>query len=256
MRSWIYPVGTVVILVVLWDVLVNAFAIPQYLIPAPETVVRHLIANWKFLLDHTWVTTYETAGGFILSILIGVLLAMAIVSSRAVDQAIMPLLILSQTFPKVAVAPLLIIWFGLGVQTKVFVSFLVAFFPVVIATVAGMRAVETETMELIRSMRATRMQIFWKIRLPAALPHFFSGLKVAVAFAVVGAVVGEWVGSEKGLGYLLLWANANLDTPMMFSVLIMLMVIGVVLYYAVVWLERIAIPWHISIRGEGPQATM
>lgn len=256
MRSWIYPVATVVILVVLWDVVVDAFDIPQYLIPTPITVAKHLVANWNFLLTHTLVTTYETVGGFVLSIVIGVALAMAIVSSRAVDQAIMPLLILSQTFPKIAVAPLLIIWFGLGIQTKVFVSFLVAFFPVVIATVAGMRAVETETMELIRSMRATPMQMFWKIRLPAALPHFFSGLKVAVAFAVVGAVVGEWVGSDRGLGYLLLWSNANLDTPMMFSVLVMLMIIGMILYYAVVWLERLTIPWHISVRGEGPQATM
>jgi NitT/TauT family transport system permease protein len=254
MPNWIYPTATVVVLIVVWHFAVILFKIPPYLIPAPEIVAKHFVANWQILFYNGAITTYETVGGFVLSILVGVPLAMAIVWSKAVDQALMPLLVLSQTFPKVAIAPLLLIWFGLNITTWMFVSFLVAFFPVVIACVAGMRAVETETMELIRSMRATPMQVFFKIRLPAALPHFFAGLKVAIAFAVVGAVVGEWVGADKGLGHMLIWANANLDTPMVFSVLIALMAIGVVLYYLVVWAERLAIPWHVSVRGEIPQS--
>lgn len=256
MPNWFYPTATVIALVALWQAVVSVFAIPAYLIPSPGAVSDQFAAHWRLLARDAWITTFETLGGFVLSIVVGVPLAMAIVSSRAVDQAVMPLLVLSQTFPKVAIAPLLLIWFGINTTTWMFVSFLVAFFPVVIAGVAGMRAVETETMELIRSMRASPLQIFFKVRLPTALPHFFAGLKVAIAFAVVGAVVGEWVGADRGLGHLLLWANANLETPMVFAVLIVLMAIGVVLYYAVVWLERLAIPWHVSIRGEGVQATM
>ena len=134
-------------------------------------------------------------------------------------------------------------------------SFLIAFFPVVISGVTGMRSVETEMMELIQSMRAKEFQIFWKIRLPNALPHLFSGLKVAITFAIVGAVVGEWVGANEGLGYLLVWANANLDTLLLFSALVVLMVIGVIFYYSVQAVERWVIPWHISIREEKPQPT-
>jgi NitT/TauT family transport system permease protein len=172
------------------------------------------------------------------------------------DKSITPFLVLSQTFPKVAIAPLLIIWFGLGMLPKILVSFLVAFFPVIISEVTGMRSVETETMELIHSMQATPLQTFWKIRLPYALPHLFAGLKVAIAFAIVGAVVGEWVVADKGLGYVLLWASGNLDTPMLFSVFVILMGIGVILYYAIVWLERLFIPWHVSIRETALQPTM
>ena len=154
-----------------------------------------------------------------------------------------------------AIAPLLIIWLGFGVESKILVSFLVAFFPVVIAGVAGMRSVDFEMLELIRSMPATALQAFCKIRLPFAMAHFFAGFKVAITFAVVGAVVGEWVGADKGLGYLLLAANANLDTPMLFSVLICLMVIGVVLYYGVVLLERLLVPWHASMEDNAIQPT-
>jgi NitT/TauT family transport system permease protein len=245
-----YPAATVVVVLVAWQVVVTGFGIPAYLIPSPGAVALQLVSKAGFLLYHSWVTTYETLGGFLLSILVGVPLAIAIVSSRALDRSITPLLVLSQTFPKVAIAPLLIIWFGLGILPKVLVSFLVAFFPVVISGVTGMRSVETEMLELVRVMRASRLQIFWKVRLPYALPQFFAGLKVAIAFAVVGAVVGEWVGADRGLGYLLLSANANLDTPLLFAVLVLLMLIGTALYYAIVWIERLMLPWHVSVRED------
>lgn len=256
MRAWLYPVVTIVGLLVVWQMLVVALEIPAYLLPLPSTVAAYLIKKWAFILSHSWITTYETLGGFFLSILFGVPLAIAIVWSEKLDRAITPLLVLSQTFPKVAIAPLLIIWLGFGITTKVVVSFLVAFFPVVIAGVAGMRSVEIEMLELIRSMGATPVKIFLKVRLPHSLAHFFAGLKVAIAFAVVGAVVGEFVASDQGLGYLLLLANANLDTPLLFTVLFVLMGLGMVLYYAIVWLELLAIPWHVSIRESTIQPTI
>lgn len=257
MRTWPYPIGTVFIIILLWHFAVIFFDIPEYLIPAPLTVGEYIFRKWNFLLSHSWVTTYETLAGFFLSILVGIPLAITLVWSKILDRSIMPILVVSQTFPKVAIAPLLIIWFGLGLLPKVLVSFIIAFFPVVISGVTGMRSVETEMLELIHSMRASSLQIFWKMRLPYALPHLFSGFKVAITFAIVGAVIGEWVGADKGLGYMLLWANANLDTVLLFSILASLTVIGVILYYSVVMVERLIIPWHVSIREEeAPQPTM
>jgi NitT/TauT family transport system permease protein len=155
---------------------------------------------------------------------------------------------LSQTFPKVALAPLIVVWFGLGLGPKLVVTFLVAFFPILVSTIVGLRSIEREMLELAGSTRATMLQTFFYFRLPTALPNIFAGMKVSVAFAVVGAVIAEWVGANQGLGYLLLQANANLDTSLLFAVLVILLVIGVFLYYAVEFVERLVIPWHSTIR--------
>jgi NitT/TauT family transport system permease protein len=207
-------------------------------------------------MGHSWVTTYETLGGFALSVNNGIPLAIVIVASSIIDRALMPWLILSQTFPKVALAPLIVVWFGLGVFPKLVVTFLVAFFPIVISTVVGLRSIEREMLELAHSMRATRLQVFWHFRLPLALPNIFAGLKVAAAFAVVGAVIGEWVGASEGLGYLLILANANLDTSLLFAVLVMLMILGIVMYYSIEVIEQWLIPWHSTIRLKDVQSTM
>jgi len=245
-----YPIVTVIGLVVLWQLLVVVFGIPSYILPLPSDVILFMVGRWQYMSYHTWITLQETLIGFILSIAIGLPIAAIIVEYKAIDRAVMPLLILSQTFPKIALAPLLLLWLGFGMALKVSVSFLVAFFPIVISSVTGMRSVETTMMELIRSLRARRLEIFFKIRLPSALPNIFSGLKVAIAFALVGSVVGEWVGADRGLGYLLIWANANLDTNIMFSVLIILAVVGATLYYSVAAIERLMLPWHVSVREE------
>jgi NitT/TauT family transport system permease protein len=248
--NWIYPATTILCSIALWQISTVFFSIPAYLLPPPLGVLERLGSDFRFLLYHSWVTTLETLGGFVLSIAIGIPLGILLVWSRTLERAIMPLLVVSQAFPKVAVAPLIIIWFGLGLFPKVLIAFSVAFFPIVVSTIAGMRSVDSDLNDLARSMQASAPRIFLKIRLPYAMPQIFSGLKVAIAFATVGAVVGEWVGAESGLGYLLLSANANLDTTLLFAVLVALMVIGLVLYYAVEIAERLMIPWHISVRGE------
>jgi NitT/TauT family transport system permease protein len=244
----LYPLGTLIAMVVVWYAAVKLFHVPSYLLPLPGAVLQRIREDFGFLLYHSWITTYITLGGFLLSIAIGIPLAVVIVASRTLERAIMPWLILSQTFPKVALAPLVVVWFGLGLGPKLVVAFLVAFFPVVVSTIVGMRSIETEMLELANSTRASKLQTFWHFRLPLALPNIFAGMKVAVAFSVVGAVIAEWVGANAGLGYLLLQANANLDTSLLFSVLAALMVIGVVLYYAVEVIERFSIPWHNTIR--------
>lgn len=248
MKKLLFPLSTPLLAVGLWYVIVHAFNVPKYLLPLPEQVLQRVVADFGFLMTHSWVTTLETLGGFALSAVIGIPLAALIVASPTMDKAIMPWLILSQTFPKVALAPLIVVWFGLGFAPKVVIAFLVAFFPVVISTVVGLRSMEKEMLELARSMRATRTQMFFRFQLPLALPGVFSGLKVSVALAVVGAVIAEWVGANEGLGYLLLSANASLDTELIFAVLLALTVIGIALYYAVELVERFCIPWHVSIR--------
>jgi NitT/TauT family transport system permease protein len=238
----------VILAVALWYGAVLLFQVPPYLLPLPHVVVQRIGEDFDFLLKHSVFTTSITLGGFLLSVAVGIPLAFLIVSSTVIDKAIMPWLILSQTFPKVALAPLIVVWFGLGVVPKLLVTFLVAFFPIVIATVIGLRSMERDMVELAQSMRSSRLQTFWYFRLPLALPSVFGGLKVSVAFAVVGAVIAEWVGASRGLGYLLLTANASLDTALLFAVLVILMIIGVVLYYGIEALERVVVPWHATVR--------
>jgi NitT/TauT family transport system permease protein len=245
-----------VLLLVGWDLAVRLLGVPPYLVPRPGAVVTRIADDAALLARHGAITFAESVGGFLLSVALGVPLGMVLVGSRLLERAVMPLLVLSQSFPKIAIAPLIVIWFGLGVLPKLVIGFLIAFFPVVISAIAGMRSVDPDLLDLARSMQGTGLRTFLKIRVPFALPQMFAGFKVAVAFATVGAVVGEWVGAESGLGYLLLWANANLDTPLLFAILVCLMVIGLVLYYAVELLERLLLPWHVSVREGTLRATM
>jgi len=250
LKNWMYPTIAVIGVLALWHVSIPLFGLPPYLLPPPLSVIERLWTDSAFLGHHSWVTSVETLGGFLLSIAVGIPLGILLVWSRPLERAIMPLLVVSQAFPKVAVAPLIIIWFGLGLFPKILIAFSVAFFPIVVSTVAGMRSVDADLNDLARSMRAGSLRTFLRIRLPYALPQIFSGLKVAIAFATVGAVVGEWVGAESGLGYVLLSANANLDTTLLFAVLVALMLIGLVFYYLVEFSERFLIPWHISVRSD------
>ncbi len=244
----LWPAGTAVAVVAAWYGAVLAFHIPPYLLPLPGAVLDRMREDAPFLARHTSVTAGEALGGFVLSALLGIALALLIVSFRVADRALMPWLVLSQTFPKIALAPLVVVWFGLGFGPKLAVTFLVAFFPVVIGTVVGLRSAEREVLELARSLRAGWWATLWYFRFPLALPSMFAGLKIAVAFSVVGAVIAEWVGATEGLGYLLLQANANLDTTLLFAVLAALTAVGLVLYYTVEAAERLAIPWHESHR--------
>jgi NitT/TauT family transport system permease protein len=213
-------------------------------------------AEWAYLALHTAVTLYEILWGFALAVLIGVPLAMVIVASPSFERAVYPLLVASQSVPKIAVAPLLIFWAGLGIFPKILVAFLISFFPVVIDTVVGLRSVEPEMLHLARSMGASGPKVFLKIRLPHALPNVFAGLKVAVTLAVVGAIVGEFIQADRGLGYALLQANAMLNTKLSFATIVILAVIGVVLFAVVDRIERWLIPWHASRRSEMAPGTL
>jgi NitT/TauT family transport system permease protein len=234
---------TLLALVALWELLVRGLTIPGWLLPAPSAIAVAL-AEWRDeLVRHSLVTLYETLLSFALSIAISIPLAVAVVHSAILRNTSYPILLAFQSVPKVAIAPLLALWIGFGMLPKIAVVFLVCFFSIIVATATGLSAVPAPLMELSRSLCASTMQTFIKIRFPTAMPYMFVGLKVAITLAVIGAVIGEFVGSEEGLGYLILVSTSQSRTPLAFAALVLLTVISIVLDYAIALIERIAVPW-------------
>lgn len=242
------PVSTVAGVVVLWALAVQVFSIPEYLLPSPIDIVRRLIEDWSIFLDNGLFTLMSVLLGFLASVTCGALIALAVVLNRTVERILMPLIVMSQTIPKVAIAPVLIVWLGFGIFPKIAVAFLIAFFPIVIATVSGLKSVEPDMLDLVRSMGANTAKTLLKVRIPYALPQFFSGLKIAICLSVVGAIVGEFVGSDRGLGFILLTSTGTLDGTYMWGSLFILIGMGITLFFIVVRIEKLVIPWHVSLR--------
>jgi NitT/TauT family transport system permease protein len=255
-ETWGPPTLTTIAAVVVWEAAVRGLRLPEYLLPAPSAALAALVTEWRYLLLHTWVTAQEILWGFALAVAVGIPTAMAIVYSPALERSLYPLLVASQSVPKIAIAPLLIFWAGIGLFPKVLVAFLISFFPIIIDTVVGLRSVEPEMLSLARSMGASERRIFTKIRFPTALPNIFAGLKVAVTLAVVGAIVGEFIQADRGLGYALLQANAMLNTRLAFAAILILGAMGVALFLLVDWLERLLLPWHASQRPTPAAGTL
>ena len=239
------PIAVVVGLLILWEVGTRAFDVPAFLLPPPSAILVAIAKHRWLLAVASGITTLEIVLGFALSIAVGIPLALMIFLWPPFARAVMPLLISSQAMPKVAVAPLLLVWFGFGLMPKVLIAFLIAFFPVVINTAVGLSAIEAEKIHLARSMGLGAWDTFFKIRLPDALPSIFAGLKISITLAVVGAVVGEFVGGDAGLGYLLMVANGSMDTQLLFAGIVCLTILGIALYMVVELTERLVIPSHI-----------
>ncbi|MEW6453934.1 MAG: ABC transporter permease [Pseudomonadota bacterium] len=239
----VYPLLGAAIIVAVWHYYVVIFKVPLVVLPAPMQVLVSLVEKAGILADEFWITALECIYGFLLALGIGIPIAVAMTYSRIANQMFYPLLVASQSIPKIAVAPILLVWFGTGMQSKLAMAFVIAFFPVVVDTATGLRATSPELLELARSLQCSRLQTFFKIQLPSALPFIFSGAKIAVTLAVIGAVIGEFIGSNEGLGNLLLTANSQLDTPLVWASLIVLSVLGMLLYGAVVLAEKLLMPW-------------
>ena len=239
----IYPLAGLCVIVVLWQGYVDLAHVSKIVLPSPMDILRASWQRYDLLLRETVPTALESIYGFALAIVIGIPLAVCVTNSRVLNLALYPILIATQSVPKVAIAPIILVWFGLGLQSKLVIAFLVAFFPIVVDTATGLQATPAGLMELARSLRASRWQTFWKVQFPAALPFMFSGAKVAVTLAVIGAVIGEFVGSVNGLGNLLLSANSQLDGPLAWAALVWLSVLGIVLFLGVALAERILMPW-------------
>jgi NitT/TauT family transport system permease protein len=254
--SRLAPFAGILVFLVVWEAGVRLFKVPAYLMPPPSGVFWVFVSEFPKLLYHGWVTTYEMLLGYAMAVAIAVPLAIGITSSHRFDRFITPQLLFFQVVPKVAIAPLFLVWFGVGTTPKVLVAFLISFFPIVIDAAVGLRSMSAEMRDLARSMGASRWQVFAQFRLPTSLPYLFSGLKVAATLAVAGAVVGEFVGADKGLGYLLLVTNSNMETALMFATIVALTVIGLVFFYAVEFLEAFLIPWHVTHRVREGSGTM
>jgi len=257
-RSWLAALSdlldrfavliALVALLFVWELAVDLGRIPVFVLPAPSNIWASIVKNWSALLAHSWVTLLETLAGFGLSVVIGIPLAFFIVYSRIFDRVIYPMLVASQAVPKVALAPILLVALGYGIAPKIIVAFLIAFFPVVVNTVTGLASVDRDTLNLMHSMGASKMDVFRKVRFPHAVPSMIAGFKVAIAFAVVGAVVGEFVGSRSGLGYYMLLATGNFDTPLVFACVVFLTLMGIILFYTVGLLEVALGRWNRTAR--------
>lgn len=236
-----YPLGLSLILIALWQVAVPLFNVNRALLPTPLEVLEAISENFGLLLQHSWPTLYETLIGYVLASLIGVLAAILITTVPIAYKSVYPLLVGLLVVPKIAIAPLFVIWFGFGYTPKVIMVVLIAFFPVVVNMALGLNSVPHELHMLTRSVGTSRWRTFWKVSLPSATPSLFVGLKLAMALAIIGAIVAEFVQSSKGLGFLLLRANSTLDTPLFFAAIVMLTVLGVLVYEAVEVVERIVL---------------
>jgi len=247
--AWITPVLSLLCCLAVWEGVVRYFQVPVYLIPAPSLIASKLVAAYRLFLQETLHSVVAIIIGFALAVLVGIPAATLMIYSAWFRRSIYPILLTAQVLPKVALAPLFIVWFGFGLLPKVLMTFLISFFPIVIDTLTGLNSVRPESLMLIRSMGGSRWQAFWKIRLPTALPSIFGGFKVAITFAVVGTIVAEFVGSDHGLGYILVLARGNLDTVTVFAAILWLIAIGFLFYFAVEVAERICIRGRAANRG-------
>jgi NitT/TauT family transport system permease protein len=234
-------------LIAVWQIAVSVVEIREYLLPSPMSVLRALIAADISWWPHLWVTTAEIIGAFVLAGAVGVALGVAIAWSPRLASALVPFLVFVNTLPKVAVAPLFLLWLGYGILPNMLIGALIGFFPVVINTAVGLAQVDTEMLDLGRVFNAPKWKIFAKIRLPNALPYILSALKITATAAVVGAIVGEFVASQKGLGYVIITTQSSMNTPLAFGALVWVSIVGLVLYGAVVAIARWAAPWAETI---------
>jgi len=238
-----YPLAGVLILIAIWSGAVHLLKVSPAVLPAPEAVLMAFVQWFPLLLKEGWVTLQETVLGFLLALVVGIPLAVAIANSRPLNLMFYPLLVALQSVPKVALAPIVLVWLGTGLESKLAIVWLVAFFPIIIDTAAGLRSTPRELIELARSLKASHWQVFYKVQFPAALPFVLTGAKVAITLAVIGAVIGEFMGSSSGLGYLLLSATSQLNTPLAFAALFALSFLGLGVYAVIEVIELMLSRW-------------
>ncbi|MCH8109619.1 MAG: ABC transporter permease [Chloroflexi bacterium] len=250
--TWLPSIVIILGILAVWEIYVLVRDVPKWLLPAPSVVAVTIVEDIGLLSRHTLVTLEEVVIGFGFALACGVLLAVGIALSRTVERAIYPFVIASQTIPIIAIAPLLLIWVGYGLTPKIIVVALIAFFPIAVNTIDGLKSIDPDTVSLMRTLGANRLQILVKAQLPSAMPFLFSGARIAVAVSVIGAVIGEWVGSSEGLGYLMIRSKPQFLTERVFAAIVVLSVMGIALFLLVGLVERLAIPWwHNERRQRG-----
>jgi ABC-type nitrate/sulfonate/bicarbonate transport system permease component len=246
--GWILPVVLLVVGLVVWEVGVWITDTPRWFLPAPSEVLDEMLESRWLLWGHTRTTLSEVLVGFGIAMVVGIVSAVGIASSRVAERTIYPLIVASQAIPIIALAPILLIWFGYGMTPKVIVVVLICYFPIAINMADGLRSVDPDAVALLRSMGASRQQIMTMVRIPASLPFLLSGLRIAAAVSVIGAIVGEWVGASSGLGYLMTRSASSFQTPLLFAAVAISALMGMVMFVLVVLAERILVPWRHADR--------
>jgi len=236
--------ASTLVLLVLWEVIGRLSGIRPIVLPLPSQVLIELNAEWRWYGGHAGYTMMTTLIGFALSVVGGVLIGTAVASSRRCERFVYPMVVALNSVPKVAVAPLFVIWLGTGMEPKIAIAFLIAVFAIIVDTLHGLRSVPQDVLDVARVLKGRPLAVFFKVRLPSALPSIVAGMKVAVSLALVGAIVGEFVSSQRGLGYVIMSAQGTFDTVRVFAALFLLALIGLLLYGALVWAERVLTPWR------------
>ena len=252
----LWPLLSGAIGLALWEGLVRGFKVPVFILPAPSQVIVTIVDQWWYLLSQLAITTFAAGLGLIMAVVFGLAAGAAITASRLVDRMLTPWLVIAHAVPKVVIAPLFLVWFGFGLQSEMFFVVAFTFFPVIVNTVTGLKSADPEQILMVRAMGATPTQVLRKIQFPSALPSICAGIKLAVTLAPVGAVIGEFVASNKGLGHLLIRAVGDMDTPLAFAAVTVFSIFGVLLWRLAEWGERRVLPWHPSqreafLRGAG-----
>ncbi|MBA3378174.1 MAG: ABC transporter permease [Chloroflexia bacterium] len=250
-QRWIWPTLLLAGLFLGWEVAVRINDTPRWMLPPPSAILESFRTDWRLLIKHTRVTLVEVLLGFGLALVAGITVGIAIDSSTILRRAIYPLIIASQTIPMVALAPLMLIWFGYGLLPKILITALIGFFPIAVNTVDGLRSGDREMLALLRSMGASGGQRFRMVRVPAALPLIFSGARIAITFCVIGAVFAELVGASQGLGYLMERSAAQFQTSRVFACIVILALMGIGLFSLIALIERLALPWRRYLTESG-----
>jgi NitT/TauT family transport system permease protein len=235
---------------IVWELAGRILEPPSYLLPLPSSILQELAKRPQLYLYNGLYTALNTIAAFVLATVLGIALAVAIVHSKFLENTLFTLLVALNSVPKVALAPLFVLWFGTGDVSKVAVAFLIAIFPVVVDAVLGLRSVHPEMLDLAHVLKGSKLMVLIKIRMPNSLPSIFAGMKVAVSLSLVGVIVGEFVAAKQGLGYVILISQGIFDTTSVFAAIFMLALMGTVLFYAVEMLERRLVPWHVSHRSQ------
>ena len=243
------PVGVVAGLIMVWQLACSVFRIPTYIIPSPVEVWGSLSGNWAMLMQNTWPTLIESVLGFLLGNLVAILLAVLFVHWKLAERALMPVAVFIRTIPIVAVAPVLVIMFGQGYTPKILIAALISFFPTLVNMVKGLESVDNQSIELLRVLSASRNEVFWKVRVYASLPYLFASLKIAAGNSVIGAIVAEWIGSQEGLGYLIIQATYNFNTPLLYATMTVASVMAVLFFGLIGLLERLIVTWEAEVKA-------
>ena len=239
----IYPAAGLTVFIIVWETLVRLNNVPEYRLPAPSVIAAEFVDKFPLLMTHAGVTVAESVIGFVLGVLLAVAVAVAMSMIRPVRLTLYPFLIISQTVPLVVIAPLLAIWFGFGWVPKIIMSVIVVFFPVAVSLLEGLQSYDVEMVELMRTMKASRWQIYRMVRLPGAMPAFFAGMKISAAYCVMGAVISEWTGASLGLGIYLSRAMSSFETAALFANIALIVILSLALFGAVSFAEKKAVPW-------------